>query len=208
MKPTALVMFSGGLDSTGVLWKYVNGPEEFHVHHLYLVNKENRAGAEDYAVKSIVEHLSKTRKFGFSESYHEYPCYDGNFLWDSDIFSFMAGAVCLNMKTIESVAIGMTASDGGRNMSARIERANKIFEAFGTKAKKVYPVIGMTKSQIYEMLPEELRVLTWSCRTPVYKEGLATRCGRCKTCRQMRSIVPDNHDNMGLGVDDLGRPRE
>jgi 7-cyano-7-deazaguanine synthase in queuosine biosynthesis len=208
LRPTALIMFSGGLDSTGVLWKYANDHEDFHVHHLHLVNKENRASAENSAVRSIVDYFGKMRNFGFSESYHEYPCYEGNFLWDSDIFSFMAGAICRSMKTIESVAIGMTASDSARNMPARIERANKIFEAFDTGAKKVYPVLGMTKKQIYEMLPEELRLMTWSCRTPVYESGLAARCGRCKTCRQMSSVVPDDYRHMGLGVDDLVRPGE
>lgn len=184
-KPTTLIMFSGGLDSTGVFWKLINGSEPLHVHHLYLVNKENRAKAEDRAVRDIVSYMKSIREFGFSESYHEYPCHNGSFLWDSDIFSFVAGSMCLMMDTIRSVAIGMTASDMRGGISARVERANRIFDAFGSKAKKVYPLIDMTKRQVYEMIPEDLRLLSWSCRTPIYKEEGIERCGRCRTCREV-----------------------
>lgn len=59
--PKILLMFSGGLDSTGVFWKLIQEKEELHVHHLYLVNKENRAKAEDKAVKDIVDYMKKIR---------------------------------------------------------------------------------------------------------------------------------------------------
>jgi len=48
-----LLMFSGGLDSTGVFWKLIQEKEKLHVHHLYLSNKENRAEAEAVAVKML-----------------------------------------------------------------------------------------------------------------------------------------------------------
>jgi 7-cyano-7-deazaguanine synthase in queuosine biosynthesis len=202
-KPTTLIMFSGGLDSTGVFWKLINESETIHVHHMYLVNKEGRAKAENKAVKDIVEYMNKIRRFGFSESYHEYPCYNNNFIWDSDIFSFMAGSICLSFKTIKRVAIGTTASDLSPSLSKRIERANKIFDAFETSAEKVHPMIGMKKKQIYEMLPPNLRILTWSCRKPIYEGDDIKRCGNCKTCKQMSAIVPNDNRYVGLGDYDL-----
>lgn len=181
-------MFSGGVDSTGVFWRLINGSELLHVHHLYLVNKENRAVAEDRAVRDIVAYMRSIREFGFSESYHEYPCHNGSFLWDSDIFSFVAGSMCLMMDTIRHVAIGMTASDMSSGMSERIERANRIFDSFQSKAKKVYPLKDMTKKQVYDMMPEDLRRLSWSCRTPIYKEDDIERCERCRTCREVNLL--------------------
>lgn len=192
IKPKILIMFSGGLDSTGVFWKLINEKEEIHVHHLYLTNKENRAKAEDKAVRNIVDYMKKIRSFSYSESFHEYPSYNGNFLWDSDIFSFMAGAVCLSLKSIEHVAIGMTKSDMSTRLSTRIERANKIFNAFDSKASKIYPVSEMTKKEIYEMLPKDLRDLSWSCRTPIYEEDDIKKCGKCKTCLELKRIIPNN----------------
>lgn len=188
-KPNVLLMFSGGLDSTGAFWRLIAEGRNIHAHHLYLVNKENRAFAEDKSVKEIVEYMKNAGgRFSYSESFHEYPCYNGNFLWDSDILSFMAGAICLSMKSIKEVAIGMTKSDMSLNLSARIGRANSIFQAFGTEAVKVYPVGDLTKKQIYEMLPEDLRRLSWSCRTPVYVGDDIRTCGRCKACSEMSGV--------------------
>lgn len=188
-----LLMFSGGLDSTGVFWKLIQEKKPIHVHHLYLVNRENRAKAEDEAVKNIIKYMKNFGEFEYSESFHEYPSYKGNFLWDSDIFSFMAGAICLSIGTIEEVAIGVTKTDLNSNLSLRIERANKIFDAFGTKAKKVHPLIDFTKKQIYEMLPSDLRNLSWSCRMPIYKDDEIKKCERCRSCIEMKSILQKNN---------------
>lgn len=187
-RPEVLIMFSGGLDSTGVLWRYINGDRLLHVHHLYLVNRENRAKAEDRAVSDVVAYMRRIRDFGFSESYHEYPCYGGNFIWDSDIFSFVAGAICLSMPSVREVAVGMTLSDMRAGMSVRVERANRIFDAFGSEAKKVYPLSGMRKREVFDMIPSDLRDLTWSCRTPVYSGDDISCCGRCASCAEMRKI--------------------
>jgi tRNA(Ile)-lysidine synthase TilS/MesJ len=57
-----LLMFSGGLDSTAALLTLLQDKENIvHLHHLRLVNQENRIKAEDIAVDIIVEHISKIK---------------------------------------------------------------------------------------------------------------------------------------------------
>jgi len=181
-----LLMFSGGLDSTGVFWKLIQEKEELHVHHLYLSNKENRAEAEAVAVKNVVDYMKKIRKFSYTESYHEYPSYNGNFMWDSDIYNFVAGTICLSARNIKEVAIGKTKSDSG--FERRAERGNKILNILAPNVKKIYPVGEMTKKEIYEMLPEDLRLLTWSCRRPIYKNDNIEMCKKCKTCFEILNM--------------------
>lgn len=185
------MLFSGGLDSTGVLYKLINSKEELLVHHLYLSNKENRAEAEAVAVKNIVEYMKKIRNFTYTESYHEYPSYNGSFMWDSDLYNFVAGTICLCIKEIKQVAIGRTKSDIG--IEVRADRGTKMLNLFAPDVKKIYPVGDMTKKEIYDMLPVELRDLTWSCRTPIYKENNIEKCGRCKTCLEITSINKDKN---------------
>lgn len=185
MKPNTLIMFSGGLDSTGVLYKLINSKEELLVHHLYLSNKENRGEAESIAVKNIIEYMRKIREFSYTESYHEYPAYNGNFMWDSDIYNFVAGTICLSLKSIKEVAIGRTKSDSGLDRS---QRGTKILNILSPNVKKIFPVGDMTKKEIYEMLPEDLRELTWSCRKPIYKENNIEVCKTCKTCLEILQI--------------------
>jgi hypothetical protein len=186
IKPKILIMFSGGLDSTGALWKLLHSKEEIHAHHLYLVNKENRAKAEDKAVRDIIEYCKKIRDFSYSESYHECPSYNGNFMWDSDIYNFIAGTICLSLRSIKEVAIGRTKSDTG--IERRADRGTKILQTFDPDIKKIYPVGDMTKEQIYQMLPEELRILTWSCRTPIYDKDGIKNCEICRTCKEISKI--------------------
>jgi 7-cyano-7-deazaguanine synthase in queuosine biosynthesis len=191
IKPTILLMFSGGLDSTGALWKLIRTKEELLVHHIYLCNKEKRAEAENKSVKDIIAYMKNIRDFTYTESYHEYPSYNNNFMWDSDIYNFVAGTICLCLKSIKEVAIGRTKSDTG--VEQRADRGTKILHAFDPNIKKLYPVGDMTKKEIYEMLPEDLRNLTWSCRTPIYKDNNTYECNKCKTCREVILIKKENN---------------
>ena len=67
----------------------------------------------------------------------------------------------------------------------RRKRADKILAAF-TDVKKIYPVMDMTKREIYDSLPESLRNIFWSCRRPVYNEKNIAPCLKCDTCVKLR----------------------
>lgn len=187
-----LLMFSGGLDSTGVFWKLIQEKQKIHVHHMNLINKENRSDAEKIAVKKICDYMKKFGDFDYSESTHECPTINKNFIWDSDLYNFMAGTICL-MLNIDFVALGLTKSDldgaGNEGVQQRIDRGTNILKCFSTKVKKIYPVIDMSKKDIYNMIPDGLRELTWSCRTPIYQGGEVLKCNKCKTCRELRRIT-------------------
>ena len=198
-----LLMFSGGLDSTGALWQLLQNKEnKVHIHHLHLINKEKRAKAEHIAVKNIISYISRYYKVKYSESYHEYPYYSylrtnnnneivlsENFMFDSDIYNFIAGTICLSLPQIKTIAIGRTKSDSSLDVEQRAERGNKLLEIFTTNIKKVYPVGHLTKHEIYNMLPKELKDMTWSCRRPIYiDENIIKECGECNTCIELNAI--------------------
>ena len=184
-------MFSGGLDSTGVFWKLVQEKKQIHVHHMNLINKENRCDAEKLAVQNICNYMKKITEFTYSESTHNVPSIRGSFMWDSDMYNFIAGYICMMRSDIENVALGLTKTDlgsGSGGVQNRINRGNKILNCF-TDIKKIYPVSDMSKQQIFDMLPNDLRDLTWSCRTPIYIDGVPKMCNKCKTCRELRHIT-------------------
>jgi 7-cyano-7-deazaguanine synthase in queuosine biosynthesis len=202
-----LLMFSGGLDSTGALWQLLQNKENrVHLHHLYLVNKEKRAEAEQRAVKNILSYISKYYKVEYSESYHEYPYYshlslrdngdmvlNQNFMFDSDIYNFIAATICFNLPSIKTVAIGRTKSDSNSIIEERAVRGNKLLELFVPNVKKIYPVGHLTKHEIYNTLPKKLRNMTWSCRTPVYiNQNTIQECGKCNTCKELHMIKGTN----------------
>lgn len=200
-----LLMFSGGLDSTGALWNLLQDPKnKLHLHHLHLVNPTKRMEAEKLAVQNIVSYISKTFKnIKYSESYHEYMSYsylsrvlganhiilNQNLISDSDMYNFIAGTICWCLPHIKKVAVGRTKSDENPEVIDRATRGNKLLELFAPNVEKIYPVGHLSKKEIYNILPQELRDMTWSCRTPIYIDDKTfKKCKKCKTCLELSKI--------------------
>jgi 7-cyano-7-deazaguanine synthase in queuosine biosynthesis len=197
-----LLMFSGGLDSTGALWNLLqNKDNRVHLHHLYLVNKEKRAEAELRSVKNIISYISKSHIIKYSQSYHEYPSYsylkaidnklilNQNFIFDSDIYNFTAASICKCLPSIKKVALGRTKSDMSEDIEERAIRGTELLKLFVPNVEKVYPVEHLTKAEIYNIIPKELRDMTWSCRTPIIRDkDIFKECGKCKTCLEINQI--------------------
>lgn len=179
-------MYSGGLDSLGMIYQLLTNPEyqeyRVHVHHVHNRNVEQRDRAEAIAVEMALAELERLGySFVYSESEIGSQPYNGRFMFDTDSMNFFAGYICSVNPDIELVAMGMQANDDSQSLSQRRERANAILAAF-TPVKKIYPVLNMTKREIYDGLPESLRDMFWSCRRPQYTEKSIAPCGKCDTC--------------------------
>ena len=207
-KPTILCMYSGGIDSTGVLHqlmtneKYIEHP--LIVHHIHIFNRENRAKAESSAVKAVLTYYQKNvdRKFLVTESTFNTmgfaPLKSVRFPFDMDVCAFFSGNICAARKDIGMVAMGRTKTDvdsGGDNFMLRMKRAQAIFKSVLSLERKdipeyIFPVVDFTKKEIWEFLPEEVRTNTWWCRRPIYEEGKAPKaCGKCPTCKAVKDFV-------------------
>ena len=191
MKPTILAMYSGGLDSLGMVYKLLTETQyadyRIHIHHVHNKNIENRHRAEAIAVEHAIRELQRLGyEFVYSESEIGTPSFNNHFMFDTDSMNFFAGYVASVNPDITKVAIGMQAHDANHSLEERRVRANRILSAF-TDAEKIYPVMDMSKREIYHMLPVSLRDMFWSCRLPRYSENNITSCGRCNTCVTLKS---------------------
>lgn len=189
-KPTILAMYSGGLDSLGMVYKLLTEEQykgyDIHIHHVHNKNVENRWRAEQIAVDIALAELKNLGfKFAYSESEIGSVPFGQHFMFDTDSMNFFAGYVCSVNPDIKKVAMGMQSNDANQRLEERRIRANKILQAF-TDAEKIFPVVDMTKREIYDMLPESLRDKFWSCRRPVYSEKNIAPCGRCDTCVKLK----------------------
>ena len=185
-----LAMYSGGLDSLGMIYKLLTDPEYkdyvLHIHHVHNRNVEHRDRAEAIVVERVLKELEQLGfSFIYSESEIASQPYNGKFMYDTDSINFFAGYICSVNPRIKKVAMGMQANDHNHSLEERRIRANKILTAF-TDAEKIFPVLDMTKREIYDSLPESLRDTFWSCRRPVYSEKNIAPCGRCDTCAKLR----------------------
>ena len=189
-RPTILAMFSGGLDSLGMVYKLLTEEQyqeyDIHIHHVHNRNVENRHRAEAIAVNIALKELKKLGfKFAYSESEIATVAFGRHFLYDTDTMNFFAGYIASVNPDIKKIAIGMQSTDTNETLSERRTRAAKILSAF-TDAEKIYPVMEMSKREIYDMLPDSLKNVFWSCRRPVYKEKQIIPCGVCETCAKLR----------------------
>lgn len=196
-------MYSGGLDSTGVLYKLLTDDQYkdfgIHAHSMDLLNIEGRSGAEyEATTKCIRWFMRNCREFEHTRSTYDCRHLGRNFTWDTDISAFTVGQITsCTMRKYVYVAMGKTKTDelaNHANLRGRIERAHNLMrvchEFKGTHIPEyIYPVANMTKREIWEYLPEELRVNTWSCRNPILREVIPTvwlKCGKCITCVDMQ----------------------
>ena len=185
-----LAMYSGGLDSLGMIYKLLTDPEykdyKLHIHHVHIRNVENRDRAEAIVVERVLKELEHMGfSFVYSESEIGSQPYNGQFMYDTDSINFFAGYICSVNPRIVKVAMGMQSNDANQRLEERRIRANAILAAF-TPVEKIYPVLEMTKREIYNSLPESLRNMFWSCRVPVYTKESIQPCGKCKTCLQLK----------------------
>ena len=183
-------MYSGGLDSLGMTYKLLTEPEykdyAIHIHHVHQRNVENRHKAEAIVVSMVLKKLEQLKfSFTYSESEIASQPYNGNFMYDTDSINFFAGYICSANPNIKKVAMGMQANDHNQVLAERRVRANKILQAF-TDVEKIYPVLEMSKREIYDSLPSSLRNMFWSCRRPTYTEKNIAPCLKCDTCVKLR----------------------
>ena len=203
LKPQILCMFSGGLDSVGMLWQLLTAEKyagfEIYLHHMHLLNREERAEAEGEAVEVLYREFRKAtgRDFKVTENVVEYRFMERGFIYDMDLAAFMSGNICRVNPRITKVAMGRTATDlaaVSSDFQARMDRAQRIFENVLSLEKRdlperIFPVKAFTKAEIFAMLPETLREAAWSCRMPVYFDDKSPEpCGKCHTCDDLRAM--------------------
>ena len=187
MEPVILAMYSGGLDSLGMIYKLLTDQQRVHIHHVHNRNAERRDQAEAETVKLALDELRRLGfDFVYSESEIAVPSYGKQFMYDTDSMNFFAGYVCSANPAITKIAMGMNAGDTNHSLEDRRRRADAILAAF-TPVEKIYPVLNMSKVEIYASLPDSLKNKFWSCRTPLYKPTAIEPCGRCSTCMALRS---------------------
>ena len=184
-------MFSGGLDSTAMLVKLLEQTaDELRVHHIRMVNREGRAGAEQAAVERIVAYcMPRYRPFRYSESGLDFAALEAIPI-DYLSIAFVACQVAIDTPGCTRVAVAALARD--TDIANRLARQRRVFETLYEcyRARKlgepqvewVAPVYDSSKHELAAALPAELAALTWSCRRPVASAGGWRPCGVCKAC--------------------------
>jgi 7-cyano-7-deazaguanine synthase in queuosine biosynthesis len=188
MKYAALINWSGGFDSTYVLYNWLkNNPpstgKKLLVHHCILKNKQGRAKFERNATEQIEKIL---RDQGLTNwdlvitefDFKHYP----RLVNDIEIIGFLTGCLLRNHE-VNSVIISASALDFTLpNYQDRAKRRFDIINAV-TENKEIkyeYPIKDTERQQLILSLPKEIRKSVHFCRSP--KKNLP--CKQCITCKE------------------------
>jgi 7-cyano-7-deazaguanine synthase in queuosine biosynthesis len=196
---TTLVMFSGGLDSTAALYRLLAaGEDELHVHHVHLLNRDGRARAEGDAVDAVLAWCrAHCRPFAYSESMLDFRALRAIPI-DYLAVAYAACQVAIDVPRCNRIAVGILAADLDEVKRKVSEKQRRVFEAMYACYRErklgepviewLYPVYELSKAQVAQSLPAELRAAAWSCRRPVQTEGGYRICGECKPCRKRAEV--------------------
>jgi len=191
-----LVMFSGGIDSTGALYKALKEYKHLKVyaHHVHLINSKNRYKPEALACKNICNYL---RDNGFEFEYDESTVDLSIRYFDPDILFSIAGLIVRSDKLIKYITTGCVSTDVGvmaePDYMGRLEKVFSEIVSFDGEDRKVENlrvVKHMTKREVWESMPPDLRNLTWSCRLPIEKNGNFFPCSKsqCNPCKLLNKL--------------------
>ena len=200
---TILLMFSGGIDSTYLLYHYLRHTSHpVHAHHIsFRYAHWPRWRAEDPASEKISDWCRENvRDFEYSTSRFDLDFPDVG--WDSDLQLLVASKVALNLRGRRiTFALGWCTEDlqraqvrdrQERNVTTNLWRAlcRSVVDA-DLNQEIAMPIVerGLSKADIIAELPEELVALAWSCRTPRFEDDVPRPCGRCNACRLRASAA-------------------
>lgn len=199
MEKVTIVMLSGGVDSTGALYRLLKETDNYIIaHHIDFVNRENRAGVERVVCDRVVKWLQENvRSFDYTQSSWVWPF--PHIGWDVINTMYFGGLLAKSFVGPDrevSLGIGDTKDDfGAYQWKSPLAQAIGLIAALEDPRKPrqftpviVQPIIDLTKKEIVEMIPPELFELTWSCRKPIIEGSTTRTCGECSACNDLKAI--------------------
>lgn len=196
---TILVMLSGGLDSTYLLYHYLkNTNYNVHAHHVILKSKtELRWRHEKKASEDVVEYCKKNvRQFKYTFNTWGWGSVR-NIIKDISLVSVIAALIVREVSGDKIyLATGRVADDNERPESYNLYESDEagvlwrtVFDARQLN-KKIEPIIqrplvDMSKRDLINNMPKKLFEMTWSCRTP----NNGKPCGVCHACKDLKNSL-------------------
>ncbi len=186
----AYVMWSGGLDSTALIWHYLERGYTVSAGYIAFRANVGKTAAELRAIDRMLPFLNRRRfsfkgvigwfrwNYGMNDNLHR-----GPFPIVGITYSAM-----LNEK-FDEMALGMVRED---NVSAaELKAFRNLYRALRplqiTRNRLVFPLRKKSKTQLFRTLPPELRRHIWTCDR-ILTARQRNPCGKCPRCRRYQEL--------------------
>ena len=185
----AYVMWSGGLDSTALIWDYLQRGYTVSAGYVAFPLNAGKTGAELRAIHRMLPFLERYRfsfkgvvgwfrwNYGMNDNLHR-----GPFALINIIYSAMLE------EEFDEMAIGMVRDDHVSEAELKVyfNLHRSLRPLLIRKNRLVFPLRNRSKKQLLPGLPPELRRHIWTC------DQLSARqrkpCGKCHRCRRYQEL--------------------
>ena len=179
------VLWSGGVDSTYWLWRYLQEGHEVSAHHVNMKAESSNNEVQLERIDAMVEWI-RGQGYELPMTGAEVEIWFGGRIEDMPVVTSSAGWVMGAMKPEDRPDYwvnGWCMEDGMRRIIEQMPRAAGVIEAL-SGVPELIPDIVLPKRIMLKELPDELAALAWSCREPGRNEkGEYLICGKCEPCK-------------------------
>jgi len=185
---TAFVLWSGGLDSTALIYYYLKKGYKVDAGYVKLNNNENKTKQELDAIKSILTDLSPYN-FHYKGIILESTIYGSAILPQ---FPIWMTALVYITEMYDEISLGYVMNDDAISFLEEIKQVWKSYEIFKyNKSELVFPLSKMNKEHIKSLLSENIFNKTVSCEMPIFdkKNKKYIPCNNCGACKRRNSYL-------------------
>jgi len=195
MKTIAL-FWSGGLDSTYLLYKNLEEGNIVYAYYVRIENNNDKMIEELNSINKLKELFIE--KYGDTFKYQD--CITSTHVFghthDNMIFkqvpSFIYASLWID-STVEELQLGYVMNDDAISYLSDIKNIYNSFNVIrdGHIPELVFPLTKINKQQEYYALPEKYRKHIWYCENPIDHKP----CNSCGSCKRFNYNFP-NHNSI------------
>lgn len=206
MDTTHFINFSGGVDSTYYLWKWLqeHRSERIAIHHCLLF--QSRREVEKQATDAILAYFRKQGWTNFDYVETEFSRKGlSSLLYDIEVVFCMGGLAMKRFRKVHTVIMSRCLEEfnGNHGLKRHFKNKDATLNNFDDPRNRVSvaiqaiqllsyrkiniisPYQHKPKAEMIKEMPPELFALTWYCRSPVSGKP----CGKCFNCRRVKSML-------------------
>lgn len=193
-KKKILVSWTGGLDSTYLVYKLLNEGHLVNTCYTEIMNNKEFTKREKKAISKMIDSFKQYHNYlGHLES--ESMGYTKNIVF-GQILCILQGLIH-NYNEHDEVAVGYVMNDDIISYLPDIKKIWNSYKSicYSNFPKLTFPLIKYSKSQICNELPKILLDNITYC---VRFEDIDEPCGKCRSCKRMRDVLEEMNKDINV----------
>jgi len=201
-----LIPYSGGLDSTYLVWKNLNEGNNVTVVYYEIENNKDKVILEKIHRNKIINLLEE--KFPnqlTNERYFDYKIYARGIVNNYSLIQvpiWMLGGFLSVNKKFDEIQMGYVMNDDALSYLEEIKVLYKAFQPFSNDVlpEITFPIIKKHKREMFEELPRDILTYVWSCENPKVSDNenevVYETCGDCVVCQKYKEKISYKETNL------------